>query len=254
MWYNLYCGDCILYMKSLINKQQKIDAIITDPPYGTTGCRWDTPIDFEEMWDVINQLSDEHTPILIFGNEPYTSRLICSNLKGFKYRWDWDKVIPSGMSYARYRPMQQTEDIAVFTKSGKKTIYYPQMVKRDKPIYSGGMKKSESAFTEGYKKLDKKYDYKNPTTTIKFMKKRNGAVHPTQKPVELLEYLLKTYTKEGDTVLDFTMGSGSMGVACANLNRNFIGIEIKEEYYNVANNRIKSAKDKYDSSLYGQLL
>ena len=142
------------------------------------------------------------------------------------------------MSYAKYRPMQQTEDICVFTRGGGKSNYYPQMIKRDKPIKGGGMQNSLSASSVGYKALKKTYDYKNPITLIKFNKIRQGSVHPTQKPVELLEYLVKTYTKEDDVVLDFTMGSGSTGVACKHLNRDFIGIELDKDYFELAKRRV----------------
>lgn len=143
------------------------------------------------------------------------------------------------MSYARFRPMQQTEDICVFTKNGEKTIYNAQMTKREKPIKSGGTKKSDSApIANKDPNFKKTYNYKNPTTLIEFSKIRRGSLHPTQKPVKLLEYLVKTYTKENETVLDFTMGSGSTGVACRNLNRNFIGIEKDEKYFEIAKGRI----------------
>ena len=224
---------------------QKVDLILTDPPYGTTSCKWDTIIPFNEMWNCINQLVyDDHTPIVLFSNQPFTSTLIHSNIQNFKYCWTWDKQIPSGMSYAKYRPMQQTEDICVFTRKGGKSKYNPQMIKRDKPIKGGGMKNSASASSIGYKALKKTYEYKNPITLIKFKKIRQGSLHPTQKPVELLEYLIKTYTDKGDTVLDFTMGSGSTGVACKNLKRNFIGIELDEDYYNIAVNRIRDLQCK----------
>lgn len=148
------------------------------------------------------------------------------------------------MSFARFQPMRQTEDVIVFCYG--KAIYNPQMVKRDKPIKAGGMKNSDSAMTNGYKTLKKTYYYKNPTTLIQFDKIRRGSVHPTQKPVALMEYLIKTYTNEGDTVLDFTMGSGTTGVACVNLDRKFIGIEKdtpdkKDYYFNIACGRILEA-------------
>ena len=240
--YQLYNGDCLEVMDYLIEQNIKVDCILTDPPYGTTACKWDTVIPFDEMWERLNKLIKPNGSIALFGNEPFTSCLIYSNLKGFKYRWDWNKKIPSGMSYARYRPMQQTEDICVFTKNGEKTIYNPQMIKREKPIKSGGNKKSENYYgfkcmTEGneYKKT---YEYKNPITLIEFDKIRKGSVHPTQKPTDLLEYLIKTYTNEGEVVLDFTMGSGSTGVACVNTNRKFIGIELDNNYFDIAINRI----------------
>ena len=237
--YQLYNGDCLEVMDYLIEQGIRVDCILTDPPYGTTACKWDTVIPFDEMWERLNKLIKPNGSIALFGNEPFTSCLIYSNLKGFKYRWDWNKKIPSGMSYARYRPMQQTEDICVFTKNGEKTIYNPQMIKRDKPIKSGGTKHSETAPIK-YKDKDfkKTYEYKNPITLIEFDKIRKGSLHPTQKPVELLEYLIKTYTNENEIVLDFTMGSGSTGVACVNTNRKFIGIELDNNYFNIAINRI----------------
>ena len=151
------------------------------------------------------------------------------------------------MGYAKYRPMQQTEDIAVFTKNGEKTIYNPQMTKRKVPIKSGGNTKQTGVYGgfkymrtgKEYKKI---YDYKNPTTLIEFDKVRKGAVHPTQKPVNLLEYLIRTYTNENETVLDNCMGSGSTGVACINTNRKFIGIELDKKYFNIAKERIEKSK------------
>lgn len=230
-------GNCLELMKDIPDKS--IDMILCDLPYGTTACKWDTVIPFEPLWEQYNRIIKDNGAIVLFGSEPFTSLLIHSNLKGFKYRWDWNKKIPSGMSYAKYRPMQQTEDIAVFTKNGEKTIYNPQMIKRKKPIKSGGMGQSESAMTRGYKALKKTYEYKNPTTLLEFDKIRKGSLHPTQKPVALLEYLIKTYTNEGETVLDNCMGSGSTGVACVNTNRNFIGIELDENYFNIAKKRIE---------------
>ena len=240
--YSIYQGDCLEVMDELIKQNVKVDAIITDPPYGTTACKWDTVIPLDKMWIKINKLIKSNGAIALFGNEPFTSQLICSNLKGFKYRWDWNKKIPSGMSYAKYRPMQQTEDICVFTKNGERTVYNPQMIKRDKPIKGGGMGESATAFTKSYKPLKKTYEYKNPTTLIEFDKIRRGSLHPTQKPVDLLEYLIKTYTNEGNLILDFTMGSGSTGVACLNTNRKFIGIELDEKYFNIAKNRLENIK------------
>ena len=243
MCYKLYKGDCLEVMDRLIEEDIKVNAIITDPPYGTTACKWDAVIPFEPMWERVNKLIKPNGAILLFGSEPFTSRLVCSNLKGFKYRWDWNKKIPSGMSYAKYRPMQQTEDICVFTKNREKTIYNPQMTKRDKPIKSGGTKHSETApIKYKDKNFKKTYEYKNPTTLIEFDKIRTGSLHPTQKPVDLLEYLIKTYTNEGDLILDFTMGSGSTGVACLNTNRKFIGIELDEKYFNIAKDRLENIK------------
>ena len=162
-------GDCLELMKDI--PDGSIDMILCDLPYGTTACKWDTVIPFEPLWEQYNRVIKDNGAIALFGNEPFTSMLICSNLKGFKYRWDWDKKIPSGMSYARYRPMQQSEDIVVFTQKGEKTVYNPQMVLRDKPIKGGGMKDSGSAFSSGYKALRKTYTHKNPTTLLELDRK-----------------------------------------------------------------------------------
>ena len=233
-------------MDKLIEEGVVVDAIITDLPYGTIKNSWDKIIPFNDMWNRLNKLIKPNGAIVLFGNEPFTSELICSNLKGFKYRWDWNKKIPSGVGYAKYRPMQQTEDISVFTKNGEKTIYNPQMIKRDKPIKSGGNKLKENTCStlvgiDTTKEYKKTYEYKNPVTLIEFDKIRRGSVHPTQKPVDLLEYLIKTYTNENELILDFTMGSGSTGVACMNTNRKFIGIELDTNYFNIAKERIENA-------------
>ena len=244
--YKLYNGDCLEVMDKLIKDSIVFDAIITDLPYGTIKNSWDKIIPFNDMWNRLNKLIKPNGAIVLFGNEPFTSELICSNLKGFKYRWDWNKKIPSGVGYAKYRPMQQTEDISVFTKNGEKTIYNPQMIKRDKPIKSGGNKLKENSCStlvgiDTTKEYKKTYEYKNPTTLIEFDKIRKGSLHPTQKPTDLLEYLIKTYTNENETVLDFTMGSGSCGVACMNTNRKFIGIELDKNYFDIASKRIEEA-------------
>jgi len=229
-------GDCLEEMKKI--EPGSIDMVLADPPYGTTACKWDSVIPFEPMWEQLNRVVKPNGAVVLFGNQPFTSCLVISNLNGFKYQWSWNKKIPSGMSYAKYRPMQQTEDICIFTRQGEKSIYNPQMTLRDKPIKSGGTKKSESA-PIAYKdpNFKKTYKYKNPTTLIEFDKIRRGSVHPTQKPVALMEYLIKTYTNEGETVLDFTMGSGTTGVACKSLDRNFIGIELDEKYFKIAQDR-----------------
>jgi len=238
--YSLLFGDCLERMKEI--PDGSVDLILTDPPYGTTACKWDSIIPLELMWEQLKRVIKPNGAIVLFGSEPFSSLLITSNLKGFKYRLDWNKKIPSGMSYARYRPMQQTEDICIFTSKGERSVYHPQMVKREKPIKSGGVKPSQSAPIK-YKAKDfkKTYDYKNPTTLLEFDKVRKGSLHPTQKPVPLLEYLIKTYTQEGETVLDFTMGSGSTGVACLNTDRKFKGIEMDEKYFNIAKDRIEKA-------------
>ena len=236
-------GNCLEKMKEIPDKS--IDMILCDLPYGTTACKWDTIIPFDLLWEQYNRIIKNNCAIVLFGNEPFTSKLINSNIKGFKYRWDWNKKIPSGMGYAKYRPMQQTEDIVVFTYRGERCIYYPQMIKRDTPIKSGGNTIGARVYNkfkcieEGieYKKT---YNYKYPTTLIEFDKVRRGGLHPTEKPIPLLKYLIKTYTKEYETVLDNCMGSGSTGVACIETGRNFIGIELDEKYFKIAQERINN--------------
>jgi site-specific DNA-methyltransferase (adenine-specific) len=231
-------GDCLERMKEI--PDGSVDLILTDPPYGTTACKWDSIIPLEPMWEQLKRVIKQNGAIALFGSEPFSSALRMSNIKNYKYDWIWDKKIPSGMSYARFQPMRQTENISVFCNG--KTVYNPQMVKRDKPIKGGGMSKGETTNNQNLIALHKTYDYKNPTNLIIFDKIRKGSLHPTQKPIALLEYLIRTYTNEGETVLDFTMGSGSTGVACVNTNRNFIGIELDQGYFDIACKRIEDAQ------------
>ena len=239
----LYHGDCLEVMKDIPDKS--IDMILCDLPYGTTACKWDVIIPLDDLWKQYNRIIKDNGAILLFGSQPFTSILVCSNLKGYKYKWDWNKKIPSGMGYAKYRPMQQTEDILVFSNNGERTIYIPQMIKRDKPIKSGGNNIGTNIYN-GFKCIKdgkpykKTYEYKYPITLIEFDKIRRGNLHPTQKPVPLLEYLIKAYTNENEIVLDNCMGSGSTGVACINTNRKFIGIELDEKYFEIAKNRIEN--------------
>ena len=227
-------GDCLEKMKD--SEDGSIDMVLADPPYGTTACKWDSIIPFDEMWLRLNKLIKPNGAIVLFGSEPFSSALRMSNIKNYKYDWIWDKKIPSGMSYARFQPMRRSEQISVFCDS--KTVYNPQMTLREKPIRGGGMSKGETTNNQNLKALKKTYTHKNPTNIIEFDKIRRGSVHPTQKPVALMEYLIKTYTNEGEAVLDFCMGSGTTGVACKKLNRNFIGIEEDMEYFKIAEKRI----------------
>ena len=228
-------GDCLEVMKSI--PDGSIDAIITDPPYGTTACKWDSVIDFELMWEQLNRIIKPNGAIVLFGSEPFSSALRMSNIKNFKYDWIWDKKIPRGMAFAKYQPMRRSELISVFYK--KAGCYFPQMTLRDKPIKRGGGKIDK---TNGIPKPEylkgKIYTHKNPTNIIEIKNVNNKNVHPTQKPIALMENLIKTYTNENETVLDFTMGSGSTGVAAKNLNRSFIGIEQDPNYFKIAEERI----------------
>lgn len=227
-------GDCLERMKEI--QDGSVDLILTDPPYQTTACKWDSMIPLEPMWEHLKRVIKPNGAIVMTASQPFTTTLISSNLPMFKYCWVWDKKIPSGMSYARYQPMRQHEDVVVFCDG--KTTYNAQKTLRDKPIKGGGMSKGETTNNQNLKALKKTYTHKNPTTLISFDKVRRGSVHPTQKPVALMEYLIKTYTNEGDTVLDFTSGSGTTGVAAANTGRKFIGVELDQDYFEIAKNRI----------------
>jgi len=195
------------------------------------------------IWEELKRIIKPNGAIVLFGSEPFSSALRMSNIKNYKYDWVWDKNVPAGMGYAKYRPMQQTECISVFTKNGEKTKYNKQMIKRDKVIHAGGNNISNKVYNGfigiGKKDYNKSYAFKNPITLLKFNKIRQGSLHPTQKPVALMEYLIKTYTNEGETVLDFTMGSGTTGVACKKLNRSFVGIEQDKKYCEIAIERLK---------------
>ena len=236
---NLMLGDCLERMKEI--PDGSVDMILADPPYGTTACKWDTVIPFVEMWAQINRIIKSNGAIVMMASQPFTSALCASNFAGFKYCAVWDKKIPAGMSYARFRPMQQHEDIVVFSKKGEKLNYIPQVTQRIKPISAGGNKFSDVTPIAACKNggsFKKEYTTKQPTTILQFAKIRRGALHPTQKPVELMEYLIKTYTQEGETVLDFVMGSGTTGVACRNTSRKFIGIEKDAGYFEIAKQRL----------------
>jgi len=230
----LYHGDCLKIMDNLIKENIKVDAIITDPPYGTTDCKWDSIIPLDKMWEKINKLTNERTPIILFGNEPFSSHLRISNLKYYKYDWKWNKTQITGFLNAKKQPLRKMEDIMVFYK--KQPSYNPQMTK-GKP-YSIKRKHSTDNYSKQIENETKNNGERYPTNLIDIPQIRVKGGHPTQKPVELMEYLIKTYTNENDLILDFTMGSGSTGVACKNLNRRFIGIELEEKYYKMARKRI----------------
>ena len=236
--YSLLFGNCLERMKEI--PDGSVDLILTDPPCGTTQCKWDTVIPFDLMWEQLKRIIKPNGAIVLFGSEPFSSALRMSNIKQYKYDWIWDKKIPSGMCNAKIMPMKQSENISVFING--KNFYYPQMVQRDNPIKSGGMSGSLSAGAKGLKKIETKvYTEKYPTTHLVFDKIRKGSLHPTQKPVPLLEYLIKTYTQEGETVLDFTAGSMSTAIACINTNRNGIMTEKDEQYFKVGSDRVTQA-------------
>ena len=237
-------GDCLEEMQKLIDEGVKVDLILTDLPYGTTQCRWDNIIPFEPMWDCIHQLIHQKTPVLLFGQEPFSSHLRMSNLKEFRYDWIWNKLKGTNFLNANRTPLPCHEVISVFYQ--RLPYYNPQ--KRYVGVNSKG-RVMGGLTHKTYGKVNVRTEWKDdgyrfPLSVIECDKSsteaRNGSnIHPTQKPVELLEYLIKTYTNEDDTVLDFTMGSGSTGVACQNTNRNFIGIELDEKYFKIAQMRCK---------------
>ena len=240
-------GDCLERMKEI--PDNSIDLVLTDPPYGTTKCKWDTVIPFEPIWEQLKRITKDNGAICLFGSEPFSSALRMSNIKMFKYDWIWDKGKAGNFAQANRQPLKRHEIISVFYK--KQCLYNAQKTKLEKPQVRHLGKRSEnrsdrkkSGGIGGQIKYSSQYepDKKNPISIINFKKDnyRGSVFHPTQKPVALLEYLIKTYTLENETVLDFTMGSGSTGVACKNVNRNFIGIEKDKEYFKIAEHRIIS--------------
>ena len=237
-------GDCLELLKDI--PDGSIDLILTDPPYGTTKCKWDSVIDFDLMWEQLKRIIKPNGAIVLFGSEPFSSALRMSNIKWFRYDWIWDKRFAANFGVARIQPLKRHEIISVFGEK-KSPLYYPVMTKRDEPIKIG--KNSNNSSDRGVLTKNalnnpsydnKTYDYKYPESIQLFnVRAESGAkVHPTQKPVALLEYLIKTYTNEGETVLDFTMGSGSTGVAAINTNRKFIGVELDPTYFAIAKERI----------------
>lgn len=232
-------GDCLEKMKDIPNKS--IDMILCDLPYGTTACRWDVIIPFEPLWAQYKRIIKDRGAIVLFGSEPFSSMLRMSNLKNYKYDWIWKKDKSGNIAVLKYQPSKVHEIISVFNKSN----YYPIMDKRlienkrkNKPRDNVvGIQGNKRFHTEVSKGMD---DGKYPISVREYNVVRNGQ-HPTQKPVSLLEYLIRTYTLEGETVVDNCMGSGSTGVACINIDRKFIGIEKDDKYFEIAKKRIDDA-------------
>ena len=241
--YEIYKGECLEVMDKLIEQEIKVDMILCDPPYGTTACKWDSVIPFDEMWLRLNKLIKDNGAIVLFGSEPFSSKLRCSNLKNYKYDWVWNKKLAGNGILAKRQPLKIHENVIVFNSK----IYIPQMTTgKLRRKLTNNLKISEINGGDGVKRANETFnDQYYPTSIQEFSiaNLRRGRLHPTQKPVELLEYLIKTYTNEGEIVLDFTMGSGSTGVACVNTNRKFIGIELEEKYFEIAKERIKEAQD-----------
>ena len=233
----LYHGDCLEEMNKI--PDGSVDLVLTDPPYGTTACKWDSVIPLEDMWAQINRLSKRSAAIVLFGSEPFSSALRMSNIKAYKYDWIWKKERGLGFLNAKKMPLRDTENISVFCNG--KCEYHPQMRPGEPYVAKNNPKKQKGTNNEYASVTTVNDGERYPLTTLEFTRPRK-TLHPTQKPVALLEYLIRTYSQEGDTVLDFTMGSGSTGVACVNTGRKFIGIELDDNYYSIAYNRIKEAQ------------
>ena len=233
----LYNGDCLELMKNI--PDGSVDLVLTDPPYGTTACKWDSVIPFEPMWEQLNRKIKPNGAICLFGSEPFSSALRMSNIKNFKYDWIWNKKLAGNGILAKKQPLKIHEIVSVFNSG----IYIPQMTK-GRYRKKMGLKESEITGGNSFAKQTEN-DLYYPKTILEYGigNMRKGRLHPTQKPVDLLEYLIKTYTNEGETVLDFTCGSGSCGVACINTNRNFIGIELDKGYFDIAEKRINEAQN-----------
>lgn len=238
--YQLYKGDCLEIIDKLIADNIKVDMVLADLPYGTTKLKWDSIIDLNEFWQKIDKITNKDTPICLFSSQPFTTTLINSNIKNYKYDWIWQKTRPSLFQHANKRPMKDHEFINVFYK--KQPIYnLVNLVEKDKPTNNYRKTKMGVFLEEGCKNknsIQTKTGYNRQI--LKYSMHNVGLLHPCQKPTELLEFLIKTYTNENMVVLDVTMGSGSTGVACLNTGRRFIGIELDENYFEISKNRLEN--------------
>jgi len=231
-------GDCLELMKDI--KDKSIDMILCDLPYGTTACKWDTIIPFDKLWEQYERIIKDNGAIVLTASQPFTSVLINSKIKLFKHEWVWNKKQGGNAMLVKRQPYKIHENILIFSKSI--CVYYPQMIKGK--MRKKGMNYEHNAGIYGgrrksYEKISDDY-YPKSILEISNANRRNR-LHPTQKPVALMEYLIKTYTNEGDLVLDNCMGSGTTGVACKNLNRDFIGIELDKKYFEIAKQRIEDS-------------
>ena len=238
--YELHQGDCLEIMKDI--PTGSVDMILCDLPYGTTECKWDSIIPLNELWKEYERIIKEDGAIVLTAAQPFTTQLINSNMKLFKYCWYWIKNTSTGFCFAKYQPMRKVEDVCVFYKKAPK--YSPQglvKIENPKPKIRKEMKRKDWIYRDT---LNGEFtpQWTNYPNNVLEVKTERG-YHPTQKPVPLFEYLIKTYTDEGMVVLDNCMGSGTTGVACINTNRKFIGIEMDEKYFNIALNRIANAKE-----------
>ena len=234
---SLFLGDCLEMMKRI--PDDSVDMILCDLPYGTTACKWDTVIPFEPLWAAYRRVAKKNAAIVLTASQPFTSTLITSNLRDFRYEWVWDKKGTTGFQTAKIMPLRRHENVVVFYRA--KPTYNPAMETRGRERKKGGSKNDNGCYGE----LRSSESYNNsyyPTSVIEISNaSKKGLVHPTQKPVALMEYLIRTYTNPGETVLDNTMGSGTTGVACMKTGRRFIGIERCAVYFRVASKRISLA-------------
>lgn len=240
---NLINGEALQEMSKL--KDNSIDAIICDPPYGTTQCSWDQIIPLDKMWEQLNRVIKPNGAIVLIAGQPFTSVLISSNLKDFKYNWYWEKERLTNVLQAKRRAGKTVEEVCVFYKN--QCAYNPQMVKHGGKLVSNKIKDGKlGVLVDSNSKKIKEYidtGFRYPTQVLKISRdtlKKGMNLHPTQKPEKLMEFLVKTYTNESETVLDFTMGSGTTGVACKRLNRDFIGVELDKDFFDIAKNRINN--------------
>lgn len=229
---DLYQGDCLEIMKQIPDKS--VDMILCDLPYGTTACKWDTIIPFDKLWEQYNRVIKDNGAIVLFGSEPFSSALRMSNIKNYKYDWVWNKKQTGNPFLAKKQPLKIHENIMVFN-----TLFYKPIMRIGKMRTKGGSKESNIKVFGGTDKTQNNIYYPTSILDIPNCANKSKKLHPTQKPVALCEYLIKTYTNENDTVLDNCMGSGTTGVACKHLNRNFIGIELDPHYFEIAKNRIE---------------
>lgn len=245
----LYKGDCLEIMPEL---KEKFDCCITDPPYGTTSCKWDSVIPFESMWKNLESLVKTEGAIVLFGSEPFSSLLRCSNLKLFKYDWVWNKKTGLGFLDSKFRPLKCHEMISVFGRGGVSNGSKPAMVYNPQGLipttkqnrHANNYLMHSQSKNSGFKTTHTNY----PKSILEYA--REQGFHPTQKPVELLEYLIKTYTNENELVLDFTAGSGTTGIACMNTNRKCVLIEKEEKYCDIIVERLKQTEKEKSERLF----
>lgn len=231
-------GDCIEMMAQLAD--ESVDLVLTDPPYGTTNCRWDAIIPLGPMWNHLNRIVRVDSAIVFCAAQPFSSALIMSNVSKFKYEWIWDKKNPSGYLNAKRRPMSRHEAVLIFSNGA--TPYFPQM-RTGKLRQKGTIRPKVTENYNAHLATVSFNDQYYPTSIIEISNaQRSGKVHPTEKPVDLMRYLVRTYSNEGDTVLDFTCGSGSTGIACLMENRRFIGIENDAAYVEIARQRLTETR------------